>query len=89
MVNQKERVILGIDPGTSVLGYGIIEVKGKEISLLAMGVVHLEKIEDHALKLSKIFERCIELIDDSIAQNRSSRINSQYYPFLLTNHLCG
>jgi crossover junction endodeoxyribonuclease RuvC len=63
MVNQKERVILGIDPGTSVLGYGIIEVKGKEISLLAMGVVHLEKIDDHALKLSKIFERCIELID--------------------------
>ena len=54
---------MGIDPGTSILGYGIIEVKGKEIALLAIGVVHLEKIDDHALKLSKIFERCIELID--------------------------
>ena len=54
---------MGIDPGTSILGYGIIEVKGKEIALLAMGVVHLEKIDDHALKLSKIFERCIELFD--------------------------
>jgi crossover junction endodeoxyribonuclease RuvC len=63
MTNQKERIILGIDPGTSILGYGILEVKGKELKLLALGVVHLDKIEDHALKLSKIFERCVELID--------------------------
>jgi crossover junction endodeoxyribonuclease RuvC len=60
---QKERIILGIDPGTSILGYGIIEVKGKQMSLLALGVVRLDKIDDHALKLKKIFERCIELID--------------------------
>jgi crossover junction endodeoxyribonuclease RuvC len=59
----KERIILGIDPGTTILGYGIIQVRGKEISLLALGVVHLDKISNHALKLSKIFERCIELID--------------------------
>lgn len=59
----KERIILGIDPGTTILGYGIIQVRGKQISLLALGVVHLDKISDHALKLSKIFERCIELID--------------------------
>ncbi len=60
---QKERIILGIDPGTSILGYGIIEVKGKQMSLLALGVVRMDKIDDHALKLKKIFERCIELID--------------------------
>jgi crossover junction endodeoxyribonuclease RuvC len=60
---QKERIILGIDPGTSILGYGIIEVKGKQMQLLALGVVRLDKIDDHALKLKKIFERCIELID--------------------------
>ena len=54
MTNQKERIILGIDPGTSILGYGILEVKGKELKLLALGVVHLDKIEDHALKLSKM-----------------------------------
>ncbi|MEZ4799403.1 MAG: crossover junction endodeoxyribonuclease RuvC [Flavobacteriales bacterium] len=58
-----ERIILGIDPGTSVLGYGLIKAEGKKMSLIAMGVVRLDKIDDHHLKLQKIFERCIELID--------------------------
>ncbi|HEY8405101.1 MAG TPA: crossover junction endodeoxyribonuclease RuvC [Flavobacteriales bacterium] len=58
-----ERIILGIDPGTTILGYGIIKVEGKRMSLLAMGVLHLEKYDDHHLKLQKIFERTIELID--------------------------
>jgi crossover junction endodeoxyribonuclease RuvC len=62
-VSANERIILGIDPGTTILGYGIIEVKGKQMKLLAIGVIRLEKIEDHHLKLQKIFERCIELID--------------------------
>jgi len=60
---SKERIILGIDPGTTILGYGIIKAEGKKISLLALGVLHLEKYNDHHLKLQKIFERCIELID--------------------------
>lgn len=59
----KERIILGIDPGTTILGYGIIKVEGKKMSLLALGVLHLEKYDDHHLKLQKIFERTIELID--------------------------
>lgn len=58
-----ERIILGIDPGTTILGYGIVKVEGKKVSLLAMGVLHLEKYTDHHLKLHKIFERTIELID--------------------------
>ena len=58
-----ERIILGIDPGTSILGYGIIEVHGKQMKLVALGVLRLDKIEDHHLKLQKIFERCLELID--------------------------
>lgn len=61
--HPKERIILGIDPGTTILGYGIIKVEGKKMTLLAMGVLHLEKYDDHHLKLQKIFERCIELID--------------------------
>ena len=62
-VQATERIILGIDPGTTILGYGLIKVEGKKMSLVALGVLHLEKIEDHHLKLQKIFERCIELID--------------------------
>jgi crossover junction endodeoxyribonuclease RuvC len=50
-----ERIILGIDPGTTILGYGIIEVQGKQMKLVAIGVLRLDKIEDHHLKLQKIF----------------------------------
>lgn len=63
IVSAKERIILGIDPGTSILGYGLIKVEGKKMSLIALGVLKLDKIDDHHLKLQKIFERCIELID--------------------------
>jgi crossover junction endodeoxyribonuclease RuvC len=63
MSKAKERIILGIDPGTTILGYGIIEVRDKKMHLVTLGVLHLEKIEDHHLKLQKIFERTIQLID--------------------------
>ena len=52
-----ERIIMGIDPGTIVMGYGLIEVKGQQARLLALGVIALNKYEDHYLRLKKIFER--------------------------------
>ncbi|MCB0762906.1 MAG: crossover junction endodeoxyribonuclease RuvC [Flavobacteriales bacterium] len=61
---QKERVILGIDPGTTVMGYGLIEVQGSQVKLLAMGVIQLQKYSDHAVKLKVIFDRCSGLIDE-------------------------
>lgn len=60
----KEKIILGIDPGTSVMGYGLILIKGKEIKLLQFGVIHLKKYVGHELKLKKIFERVTSLIND-------------------------
>ena len=60
---MKERIILGIDPGTTLMGYGVIEVLYKKPRLITMGVIDLKKIDDHYLKLSKIFERVIGLID--------------------------
>ncbi|MEQ8245415.1 crossover junction endodeoxyribonuclease RuvC [Fulvivirga sp.] len=62
--NQKEQIILGLDPGTSVMGYGLITIKGQKISVLQFGVIHLSKYSGHELKLKKIFERVISLIDD-------------------------
>lgn len=64
MIEKKERIILGIDPGTIVMGYGIIHCKGKSAELLGMGVLKLDKYEDYALKLKKIFERTVGLIDE-------------------------
>lgn len=60
----KERIILGIDPGTTVMGYGIIRVLNNKAEFMAMGILQLNKYEDHYLRLKKIFERCIGLIEE-------------------------
>ena len=61
---SKDEIILGIDPGTSEMGYGVIHIKGKSLILLQFGVIHLKKYETHELKLKKIFERVTSLLDD-------------------------
>jgi len=62
--NTKERIILGIDPGTAVMGYGLVKETGPKIELLALGVVKMEKLDDHMLKLQRIFEKVVALIDN-------------------------
>ncbi len=59
-----EKIILGVDPGTTVLGYGIIKAKGSKLTLIQYGVIHLSKYSNHAMKLSKIFERTTQLIEE-------------------------
>ena len=59
-----EKIILGIDPGTSIMGYGIIRVEGKKISLVVLGVIELKKYANHYIKLQKIYERVSQLIDE-------------------------
>jgi len=58
----KERIILGIDPGTVVLGYGIIKEVNKKISLVTLGVIKMGHLDDHALKLQRIFKKTAALI---------------------------
>jgi crossover junction endodeoxyribonuclease RuvC len=60
----KEKIILGIDPGTNVMGYGLILVVGKKYSLIQFGVIHLKKYASHELKLKKIFERVTGIIEE-------------------------
>lgn len=59
-----EKIILGIDPGTNVMGYGLILTDGKKYKILQYGVIHLKKYESHELKLKKIFERVTSIIDE-------------------------
>ncbi|HCX99713.1 MAG TPA: crossover junction endodeoxyribonuclease RuvC [Bacteroidales bacterium] len=64
MSKLQERIILGIDPGTNVLGYGIISCKGKnDIDLVVLGIIELKKYGDHYLKLKAIYERVQQLVD--------------------------
>ena len=60
----KERVILGIDPGTAVMGYGLVKQMGNKTELISLGVVKMDKIDDHMLKLQRIFEKTVALIDN-------------------------
>jgi len=58
---QKEKIILGVDPGTTVMGFGVILVRGNKMELVDLGVVRMEKLENQALKLKKIFEETTAL----------------------------
>jgi crossover junction endodeoxyribonuclease RuvC len=60
----EEKIILGLDPGTNVMGYGLIVCVGHKLQLLQFGVIHLSKYKEHELKLKKIYDRVISLIDD-------------------------
>ena len=58
-----EKIILGIDPGTNTMGYGILEVINKQPVLVDLGIIELDKIKDHYIKLKNIFEKTLELVD--------------------------
>ncbi|MDR1743487.1 MAG: crossover junction endodeoxyribonuclease RuvC [Dysgonamonadaceae bacterium] len=59
-----ERIIMGIDPGTQIMGYGILRVLNGKPSMEAMGVMQLGKYGDHYIKLAKIHARVIGLIEE-------------------------
>lgn len=54
---------MGIDPGTNIMGYGIIRIIGKAIDILVFDVIRLEKLDNQPLKLKNIFEKTLALID--------------------------
>lgn len=59
-----DRIIIGIDPGTNVMGYGILGVKDRKPSMIAMGVIQLSKFESHYLRLRRIYERVLGLVEN-------------------------
>lgn len=58
-----ERIILGIDPGTQVMGFGLIGIFGSRLTVITLGGLRLNKTDDHFLRLKQIFEKTIDLID--------------------------
>jgi crossover junction endodeoxyribonuclease RuvC len=57
-------VILGIDPGSSIMGYGVIDVVKNQPVLLLMGTLDQRKVTDHYEKISRIFDRTMQLIKE-------------------------
>ena len=62
-MGEKERIILGIDPGTTVMGYGILRVVGKKAEFVTLGIINLRAIKDHYLTLRKISEEVTKLVE--------------------------
>jgi len=62
-MTKTDKIILGIDPGTNILGFGLIQNSGNKITLLKMDVIKLDKLENQPLKLKKIFESVLEIIE--------------------------
>lgn len=62
--NKKEKIILGLDPGTQIMGYAVMQSIDSSLKVLQFGVIRLEKYSGHELKLKKIFERVSGLIEE-------------------------
>ncbi len=62
-MTKPEKIILGIDPGTNIMGYGLIRIVGGKAEMMTMGVIDLRKFADGYLKLGHIFERVTGIID--------------------------
>lgn len=61
--NGWDKIIMGVDPGTNVMGYGILGVRGKRPAMIALGVIELNKFESHYLRLKRIYDRILMLVE--------------------------
>jgi crossover junction endodeoxyribonuclease RuvC len=77
MKEKKSYRLLGIDPGTNILGYAVIEVTGKKLRPLDIGVIKMSHLKEHQLKLKKIFERIQAIIE--IYTPREMAIEAPFY----------
>ena len=63
-MSLKDKIILGIDPGTTIMGFGLIRVNNQAMELIQLHELQLKKYNDHYLKLQKIFNSTIAIIDE-------------------------
>lgn len=63
-LKEWDKIIIGVDPGTNVMGYGILGVKRGKPHMIAMGVVKLNKFDSHYLRLGHIFSRVTGIIEN-------------------------
>ena len=79
----KEKIILGIDPGTTIMGYGVLRVVGVKPEMIAMGIIDLRKFGDHYLKLRHIHEGGTEYHRESFrlvrARHRGPFLRKEMY----------
>ena len=79
MDKQYENIIIGIDPGTNVMGYALLGVNGKKPELIVMGVLQLNRMEDHYMRLRHIYERVSGVIAEYLPDEMAIPI-TEYEP---------
>lgn len=62
MKKLTDKIILGIDPGTVIMGFGVLHLSGRDMKLVTLDVVKLEKFGDHTMRLQKIFETVTNIV---------------------------
>ncbi len=70
-IKDFERIIMGIDPGTNVMGYGVLGINGKTPQMIVMGVLKLSRMECHYMRLSRIYQRVLGLIEQYLPDELS------------------
>lgn len=61
-LKKYDKIIMGIDPGTNVMGYGILGINGRKAEMIVMGVIQLNRFESHYLRLARIYDRVSSLV---------------------------
>jgi crossover junction endodeoxyribonuclease RuvC len=59
-----ERIIMGVDPGTTIMGFGVIKATGKKLEMITLDVIKLQKLDDHLLRLKNIFEKTLWILEE-------------------------
>lgn len=72
-----ERIILGIDPGTNLMGFGVIRTMGNKAEFVQMGVLDIRKVDDTYMKLKAVYDKVIELVDTYLPDEFA--IESQFF----------
>ena len=63
-MNLEDQIILGVDPGTTIMGFGLIKVEKGQMKLIQMHELQLKKYDNHYLKLQQIFSRTLGHIEE-------------------------
>lgn len=70
-LDKYDRIIMGIDPGTRVMGYGVLGIVARKPEVVVMGVIKLDRLESHYMRLARIYGRvtglCTQYLPDELA----------------------
>lgn len=68
---EYDRIIMGVDPGTNIMGYALLGIRGRKPQMIAIGVIQLSRFESHYTRLRRIYDRVLSLVDEFLPDELS------------------